>query len=109
MHGFSIEAISFLAVIWAFAFASSMARSCTDPSFSSFGRILAFACTSGFVAIGAIGPVCGNPGAVEFNWLLYVGVASLIGGSGKEQDKIVRGTMRAFIVAFKTEAEKPEK
>lgn len=101
MHGISIEAITFLGVVWAVAFASSIARTCTDTNLGSLRSIFAFGCTSGFVAIGIIGAVCGDPSAVGFNAIGYVAAAALIGGSGKEQDKYAKAAMRGFLRGFK--------
>lgn len=90
MHGLSLAATTFLGVIWATAFAASMARSLYDPRTRSFGRVLSSAATSGFVAISAVGSVCGDINSADFNSVHYIAVAAGLGASGKEQNKYAK-------------------
>lgn len=104
MHGISITATTFLGVVWAMAFVSSMARSLSDPHTRSFGRVLALAATSGFVAIGAVGSISRNIDDPTFNWLPYIGFAAGLGASGKEQHKyakaVVLGGLKGLGIAI---------
>lgn len=104
MHGFPIDAVAFLLVIWAVAFLAACARALADDSYSSLGRLVGLASTAGFVAVGLTGLICGDPSSVGFNRLWYVGAASIIGGLGKEQDDVRKFCLR-FIQGIKVSAE----
>lgn len=104
MHGISITATTFLGVIWAVAFVASMFRSLSDSRTRSFGRVLSFAAASGFVAISAVGSVCGDINSADFNSVPYIAVAAGLGASGKEQHKyakaVVLGGLKGLGIAI---------
>jgi hypothetical protein len=105
VYGFSIDAVAFLFVVWAIAFAAALSRALADANINGFSRLVGLACTAGFVAIGFTGLVCGDPGGAGFNRYLYLGAAALIGGLGKEQDQVRAYCLMKLGIKVRIEAE----
>jgi hypothetical protein len=90
VHVITTQEIAFFALCWVVAFASTVARSIRDGDGGGVLRCIGLGATAGFLALGIIG--CwldrGPDGIGYFNPWFYIGLASLIGGLGKEQDAL---------------------
>ena len=90
VHPITTQEVVFFASLWLVAFASTIARAVRDGDTSNFFRHIGLGATSGFLAVGICGcwvdsGASGDPRVSPWFW---IGVASFIGGSIKEQDKI---------------------
>ena len=110
MHDITTEGITFFAFLWAVAFASTVARAIRDGDSSSWLRCAGLGATAGFLAVGIVAVwIDRRPGGVDTaNSWFWVGIASLIGGLGKEQDK-VRGVLWGMLVQSLRVAVEPDK
>lgn len=90
MHVITTQEIAFFAGLWVVAFASTIARAVRDGDSGNVFRSIGLGATAGFLTLGVVG--CwvdrGPDGFDSSNPWFWIGVASLIGGAGKEQDKI---------------------
>lgn len=91
MHDITTEGITFFAAVWLVAFASTIARAVSDAERGGLLRCAGLGATAGFLSVGVIA-VCFHSGAdsggFAADFWTSVGIASLIGGLGKEQDKV---------------------
>lgn len=78
------------ALVWVVAFAATVARSISDADRSGWIRRAGFGATAGFLSVGVIAVWSGSSanGGGHIDARFAVGVAALIGGLGKEQDRI---------------------
>lgn len=85
------EGITLFTAVWLVAFASTIARAVSDAERGGLLRCAGLGATAGFLSVGVIA-ICFHGGAssggVAADFWTSVGIASLIGGLGKEQDKI---------------------
>ena len=90
MHGITTDEIAMFALIWAVAFASTIARSVRDGDSRSLSSCAALGSTAGFLAVGIVAVWIdrGANGTDLSNPWFWIGLSALIGGLGKEQDRL---------------------
>jgi hypothetical protein len=90
VHEITTQEIAFFAFVWSVAFASTIARAIRDGDTGSVFRSVGLGATAGFLALGIVG--CwldrGTNGFANTNPWFWIGISSLIGGLGKEQDRL---------------------
>lgn len=84
------EGFTLFTSVWVVAFASTVARAVRDGDRSGWVRCAGLGCTAGFLAVGVVAIWAGRNanGGIDADYWYSVGLASLIGCLGKEQDKV---------------------
>jgi hypothetical protein len=109
LHGITVDESIFYAVVWLVAVLACLSRTLRDNSSSNAWHAVATSFTSGFFAFGCIAVWSFYAGHAPSNPWLLVGASALLGLVGKEQDAIIRGTIRMFWKAAKVAIEEKQK
>lgn len=105
MHGITTSEIAMFALIWAMAFASTIARAVRDGDSRSLGRCAGLGCTAGFLAVGIVAVwIDRGPNGIDLsNPWFWIGLSALIGGLGKEQDRLRLVVWNSLAQVFRAE------
>ena len=60
-----------------------------NGDFQSVSHCISVAGVSGFLGFGVVALVAGDPGQPDFNFVFYLGIASIIGLAGREQRELI--------------------
>jgi hypothetical protein len=104
----SVAEIQFYAAILVVSALAGAFRSFRDSDYKSIGSFLGLCGCSGFLGFACVALLCGVNGAASGRELYYLGIASVVGLLGKEQDQLIRFLVKsAFAKIGISEKEKP--
>lgn len=105
------EGITFFAAVWSVAFFAAAFRAARDGEPGGCARFVGLGGTAGFLAVGAVSAwlkfAAGGNG--DLDYLSGLGIASLIGGLGKEQDAVRILAWNMFVKSLRAVADTAEK
>lgn len=80
----------FWSALWGFAAAAGIARTLRDSDYDDIASLVSVGLFSGLVGFGVVAVWVSSAGGHSGAELRYLGLATLLGLSGKEHDRIVR-------------------
>lgn len=101
MEPYQFEVIYF-SIVWLVSALAGVSRCIYNGDYKSVGNCVAVACVSGFLGFAVVSFVVGDPGQPDFDPVFYVGLAAIIGLSGKNQTELIEIVWRAIIAKFVT-------
>lgn len=87
---FQFDETIFYVVVWMLGFLSSSIRVIRDHSYNGIGDCLSIGMSGGFFSFGVICILLRYDPVSDGNRFFYLGIASLVGLLGKEQDIYLR-------------------